>query len=353
MARGSTRRDFIHQMSATLAVVSATYRGMSFAGTAQAAPTTASEMTWLGSSFEVGGELAVLRKYAFAALRDGNANTAFDWLLAAVSLVDAPIAQYRDTLHALRTVCARSGRARSETTIDWYLGRPTDPLDSFDNASARLARGDALTAAVLFERAGLPAHAAHACEIGGAASLARTHYGIVARSGTTLARGLAVLGAARLSPPSPARDRAISLAIAHTRSSTDGAAYGGELLRALDQRGFFDESYTLAVDPRAERFRFVTAPPWIQPMLDAELAKDIPRTCASMLLHRAALEARVSESAADFALRRWMLTRLTALEAASASGERRDRLNEALALRLTQIDDDRLLGVAADCAAAA
>jgi hypothetical protein len=353
MARGPTRRDFIHQMSATLAVVSATYRSVSLGGLVPAAAISGAEMTWLGSAFELAGELAVLRKYAFAALHDGDSNTAFDWLLAAVSLVDAPISQYRDALHALRAVCTRSGRARAETTIDWYLDRPTDPSDAFDSASTRLARGDALTAGILFERAGLSAHAGYACEVGGAAAVARAHYGVVARTGTTLARGLAVVAAARLSAPSPARDRAVSVAVAHTRSCISPTAYGREILRSLDEHAFSSESYVLAVDPRAERFRFVTAPPWVQPMLDAELAGDIPRTCASMLLNRARLEARVSPPAADFALRRWMLTRLTALEAASATGERQNRLREALTLRLSQVDDDRLLGVAADCAAAA
>ncbi len=330
-------------MSATLGLVAVTYRGFGLATAPVGSATHVTGMTWLGEAFATGGELAVLRKYGLAALHDGAMDAAFDWTLTAASLVDAPAGAYREALGALRVVCSRTGRDRAGTTIDWYLGDHTEPRDPFDAAWTRLAAGEAIAAALVFDRAGLPGHAALACERAGAQGRARDHYKVVANARSGLSRALAVLGVARLSASSPARDRALAVAIAHAKATLgSGTPYGRDISDALDQPFLAEADWVPSMDPKADRFRFAAAPPWIAPMLDEEVGADIPRVAASVLLNRAALERRVTPAGADFALRRWMLARLLALETQTASGERRVHLESSLALRLQQVGDARV-----------
>lgn len=332
-------------MSATLGLVAVTYRGFGLATAPVAAATHVTGMTWLGEAFASGGELAVLRKYGLAALDEGAVDAAFDWTLAAASLVDAPIGAYREALSALRVVCSRTGRDRAGTTIDWYLGDHPEPRDPFDAAWTRLSGGDANTAALVFDRAGLPAHAALACERAGAHRRARDHYKRVASASSGLSRALAVLGVARLSASSAARDRAMTVAIAHAKATLGAdTPHSRDIADALDRQSWTEGEWEPSTNPAADRFRFAIAPPWIAPMLDEEAGADIPRVAASLLLSRPALERRVTPAGADFALRRWMLTRLLALETQTASGERRAHLEGSLALRLQQVGDARVDG---------
>lgn len=337
------RRDFIHQMSATLAVVAATYRSIGVPPSASGvAPVVVGEMTWTGDQFMTSGELQVLRKYALAAARDGAGDEAIDHLLTVASLVDAPAPIYRETLAALRPVCVATGRPRAATTIDWYLGRKAMPDDAYDAACSRLARGEELAAAIGFDRIGFPAHAAHALERAGRTNDARQHYAIVATRASSVARALAVFGAARLSAPGAARDRAIAAAITHARRSIDSTTpRAREIVDSLERGDCAIPRWDPPVaTPAADRFRFVAAPPWIEPMIDEE-AGDIAQLCAPLLLARARLEQRVSPSAADFALRRAMVTRLLALELATATGDRCALLATSLHLRLSQLGDER------------
>jgi len=330
-------------MSATLAVVAATYRsvGLAQAGSASLSPSSA-EMTWMGGSFEATGELQVLRKFALAAARCGASDEAFDHVLTAASLVDAPVHLYRETLAALRPVCVATGRHRAATTIDWYLQHPTLPADATDAAFARAAHGEAVAAVIGFERLGLLAHAAHALERAACQGRARDLYRFLVGHTAGLPRALAALGAARLSLPSEARERALEVAIAHARRSiAPSAARGRDVIEALDRRDFVATDWEpRTATPGADRFRFVAAPPWIEPMLDAE-ARDLAQLCAPLLLARKRYEERVSPSAADFALRRVMITRMLALEVATASNERREPLLISLRLRVEQLGDER------------
>jgi hypothetical protein len=330
-------------MSATLGVVAATYRAttLSYASALEPTAVDAAAMTWRGTAFAPNGELYVLRRYGLAAFECGENEAAIDYFLTAASLVDAPTDQYRLALRALRAVCADTGRPRAVLLIDRYFEMP------LDDALARSVRGDP-AAAILFEREQRFGHAAWSLERAGLTSTARARYLAIAASAApgSLTRGLAALAASRSSAPGAARDRARNAALAATRSALPIASRWdreatSEFLSAIELG-----EWSPTGNSTADRFRYITAPPWVEPMLDEELAYDTASMCDALLSCRARFTERVSEAASEFALRRVLVAGLLDVEVKMAVGERRRLLGESLALRLQQLGDRRFLPAA-------
>ena len=360
---GVTRRDFIHRMSSTLAVVATTIRSVGVTAASGLTVPEMAGMSWMHDAFAENGEFHILRELGLSALAEGRGDDAFDYLLSAASLVDAEDRQYRIGLDAFRAVCIATGRERAVTTLDWYTGATTLPRDVFDAGCARVARGEFVAAAITFDRTSLTAHAAAALERGGMRVAAREHYSRLAAERAGLPRALAVLRAAVLSTDGPARDRAVRAATEAAHAALSDlvrervrwdVATASELRDALDQRMFFETQWVPSSrSANADRFRFTVAPPWIEPMLDDDTRNDVPALCGGLLLSRPACERRVSARAADFFLRRVLVTRLLALETPDDADtrERAQLLRTSLSLRLQQLGDRRFRARIAQLAA--
>jgi hypothetical protein len=340
-------------MSTTLGLVVLTYRRAELIERAAdrvlaSVHVGARRMSWHGDSFEAGGELSSIGKLGWDFFERGRDEAAFDLFLRGVAAVDAPEPVYRSLLESLVEVCGATRRPRAEATIRWYLrSLPKPPIrDARDRGRSDAIRGDAKAASRRFAEANFHAHAAIACESLAERDEARAHWtsvaarfcvageGDVASTSCEVQRALAQHHAARNDSFGRARDRAIGASL----DAIDRAAARFEALdaptHASSARDVRDELASPA--PSEDRTRL--------PMLDGDHAHDAAEICAS-LLHDLSLERRLSPRGVAFVRRRALLARLLALEVERPSRSEATRvdLRVALAFRLGQVGDPRLL----------